>query len=114
MQLASKMRFLAAQFIAMLDDELWRRNASHANEMARRLAGGVRGLPGVEVRHPVEANAVFARLDPRHVKALQRDWFFHVWDEKTSVVRWMTAFNTLEADVDLFVASVRDAVAGGA
>jgi threonine aldolase len=114
MQLASKMRFLAAQFIAMLDDELWRRNASHANKMARRLADGMHGLPGVEIRHPVEANAVFARLDPRHVKALQRDWFFHVWDEKTSVVRWMAAFDTSEADVDLFVASIRDAVTGGA
>jgi threonine aldolase len=114
MQLASKMRFLAAQFIALLDDELWRRNASHANEMARRLADSVRGLPGVEIRHPVEANAVFARLEPRHVKALQRDWLFHVWDEKTSVVRWMAAFDTSEADVDLFVASIRDAVTGGA
>jgi threonine aldolase len=114
MQLASKMRFLAAQFIAMLDDELWRRNASHANEMARRLADGVHGLPGVEVRQPVEANAVFARLDPRHVKTLQGDWSFHVWDEETSMVRWMAAFDTSEADVDLFVASVRDAVTGGA
>jgi threonine aldolase len=114
MQLASKMRFLAAQFIAMLDDELWRRNASHANEMARRLADGVCGLPGVEVCQPVEANAVFARLDPRHVKALQRDWSFHVWDEETSMVRWMAAFDTSEADVDLFVASVRDAVADNA
>jgi threonine aldolase len=112
LQLASKMRYLSAQFLALLDDDLWRRNAGHANQMARRLADAVQGLPGVEVRWPVEANAVFARLDPRHIEALQRDWFFYVWDEHTSVVRWMAAFDTTEADVDLFAADVARAVAG--
>ncbi len=111
-QLASKMRYLAAQFLALLEGDLWRQNASHANAMARRLADGVRGLPGVEISLPVEANAVFARLDRRHIEALQRDWFFHVWDEKASVVRWMAAFNTTESDVDQFAASVRDVVRG--
>jgi threonine aldolase len=104
------MRYLAAQFLALLDDDLWRRNAVHANEMARRLADGVRDVPGVEVCLPVESNAVFARLDPRHIEALQREWFFYVWDERTSVVRWMAAFDTTETDVDSFVASVRNVV----
>jgi threonine aldolase len=108
-QLTSKMRFLAAQFDALLTDDLWRQNAAHANEMARRLAEGVATADGVEVVYPVQANAVFARLSPRHIEALQRDWFFHVWDERESVVRWMTAFDTAEADVDAFVADIRSA-----
>lgn len=110
LQLASKMRYLAAQFLALVDGDLWRRNAAHANEMARRLADGVRDLPGVEVCQPVESNAVFAQLDPRHIEALQREWSFYVWDERTSVVRWMAAFDTTESDVDSFVASVRAVV----
>jgi threonine aldolase len=106
-QLASKMRFVAAQFGALLQDDLWRASAAHANAMARRLAAGAAAVPGVEIVHPVQANAVFARLDPKHVAALQQDWFFHLWDERESVIRWMTAFDTTEADVDAFVASIR-------
>jgi len=105
-QLISKMRFVAAQFHALLHDELWRSNASHANAMAGRLAAGAASVGGVEIVYPVQANAVFARLSPKHIAALQADWFFHVWDEQTSVVRWMTAFDTTEADVDAFVASI--------
>ncbi len=111
-QLTSKMRFVAAQFGALLEDDLWRSNAAHANAMARRLAAGVRDVDGVEIVHPVQANAVFARLRPRHVAALQRDWTFHVWDERDSIVRWMTAFDTSAADVDAFLADIR-ATAGG-
>ncbi len=80
---------------------------SHANAMARRLADGVRDVDGVEIVYPVQANAVFARLAPRHIAALQRDWTFHVWDERDSVVRWMTAFDTSAADVDAFLADIR-------
>ena len=107
-QLASKMRFVAAQFNALLDDDLWRANATHANAMARRLAEGAAVVDGVEIVHPVQANAVFARLHPRHIAALQRDWTFHVWDERASVVRWMAAFDTTAADVDTFLASIRE------
>jgi threonine aldolase len=106
-QLASKMRFVAAQFGALLHDNLWRACATHANAMARRLAAGVGAAADVEIVYPVQANAVFARLDPKHVMALQHDWFFHVWDEQDSVVRWMTAFDTTEADVDAFIASIQ-------
>jgi threonine aldolase len=107
-QLTSKMRFLAAQFDALLTDDLWHRNAAHANAMALRLADGVAAMDGVEIVHPVQANAVFARLLPPHIEALQQEWFFHVWDERESVVRWMTTFDTTEADVDAFLASIRD------
>jgi len=106
MQLSSKMRFLAAQFIALLDDDLWLQNAGHANAMASRLAAGLADLPGVDVVYPVESDAVFARLARQHVAELQREWTFHVWDETTSVVRWMTAFDTKERDVDDFLASI--------
>lgn len=106
-QLASKMRFVAAQFGALLQDELWRSNAAHANAMARRLAGGAADMDGVELVYPVQANAVFARLQPRHIVALQRDWTFHVWNETDSIVRWMTAFDTSAADVDAFLTGIR-------
>jgi threonine aldolase len=106
MQLSSKMRFLAAQFIGLLDDDLWLQNARHANAMASRLAAGLTDLPGVDVVYPVESDAVFARLARQHVAELQREWTFHVWDETTSVVRWMTAFDTQERDVDDFLAAI--------
>jgi threonine aldolase len=106
MQLSSKMRFLAAQFIALLEDDLWLRNARHANAMAARLASGLANLPGVDVVYPVESDAVFARLSRQHIAALQREWMFHLWDETTSVVRWMTAFDTQERDVDDFLAGI--------
>ena len=107
MQLASKMRYLAAQFLGLLEDELWLRNATRANLMAQRLADGVRGVPGVELWQKVESNAVFASLTPAHIERLQRDGDFYVWDEAAHVVRWMTAFDTTEGDVDEFVAAVR-------
>jgi threonine aldolase len=106
------MRFVAAQFGALLAGDLWRGNATHANAMARRLADGVQDVDGAEIVYPVQANAVFARLGPRHVAALQRDWTFHVWDESASIVRWMTAFDTRECDVDAFLADI--AAASGA
>ena len=105
-QLASKMRYLAVQFQALLDADLWLRNAAHANAMARRLADGIHGVPGVGLLQPVESNAVFASLDPAHNARLQQDWQFYVWDTTAQVVRWMTAYDTTEADVDTFVADV--------
>jgi threonine aldolase len=111
MQLASKMRFLAAQFGALLDGELWRANAAHANAMARRLSEGAAGAPGFRLAHPVEANAVFGVLRRDQAAALQRDWNFHVWAEdcgEESIVRWMTAFDTTPADVDAFAAAIRE------
>jgi threonine aldolase len=105
-QLASKMRFLSAQFLALLGDGLWLHNARHANTMARRLAQAVAEIPGIEIRYPVESNAVFAALDPRHIGRLQRDWEFYMWDSGDHTVRWMTSFETTEADVDTFAAAI--------
>lgn len=111
-QLASKMRFIAAQFGALLSDDLWRRNAAHANRMARRLGIAVSDIAGVRLTQPVQANAVFASLPRAAIATLQQGYHFYVWNEAAGEVRWMTAFDTLEEDVDAFAAAVRAAVAG--
>ena len=108
MQLASKMRFVSAQFDALLSGDLWLRNARHANAMAARLEAAVRGVVGVEVQRPVEANAVFAILPPDVTERLQKRYPFYVWDESTGEVRWMTSFDTTEADVDGFAAALNE------
>jgi len=107
MQLASKMRYIAAQFSAFLKDELWKDNAAHANSMARKLYGAVRDIPGVEVSRPVESNAVFARIPAHIIPALQKEFFFYVWDEEQSEVRWMCSFDTAEEDIDSFASLLR-------
>jgi threonine aldolase len=110
MQLASKMRFLAAQFDALLTDELWHRCAAHANAMASTLADAVDGLPGLTITRPVQANAVFAVLPPRATQALLAEFPFYVWDEATGEVRWMCAWDTTEEDVARFAAAVAAAL----
>lgn len=108
LQLASKGRFLAAQFIALLQDGLWERLATHANAMATRLADGVRDAPGIEITQAVEANAVFAKLPAAATERLQADWRFYTWDAATGEVRWMCSWDTDPADVDRFAAAVRE------
>ncbi len=109
LQLASKMRFLSAQFAGLLEADTWRRNADHANRMALQLAEGLRGVPGVVVRQEVQSNAVFAAVPPAVAIRLQEDWGCYRWDEQQSVVRIMMAFDTSAADVDALLASVREA-----
>jgi len=113
MQLASKMRFVSAQFVALLTDDLWQRNAAHSNAMAQRLLAGVSAVPGVTVVHPVQSNAVFAGVPAEVTAALQLDYPFYVWDESANLVRWMTSFDTTPEDVDAFVARLRE-LAGSA
>jgi threonine aldolase len=103
-QLSSKMRFVAAQFVALLTDDLWLRSASHANAMATRLGVGITAVEGASLAHPVQANGVFAMLPAAVVESLQAEWPFYVWDEDTGVVRLMCSFDTTESDVDAFVA----------
>ena len=105
MQLASKMRFVAAQFEALLEGERWRAAAGHANAMARRLADGVRDA--VQITQPVQANAVFAIVEPERAERLREDFFFYTWDEATGEVRWMCSWDTTEEDVDAFAEAVR-------
>ena len=107
MQLASKMRYIAAQFSAFLENDLWKENASHANRMARKLYAAVKDISGVEVTRQVESNAVFARIPSHIVPALQDEFFFYVWDEEVSEVRWMCSFDTTEADIEAFISLLR-------
>jgi threonine aldolase len=107
MQLASKMRFVSVQFDALLSGDLWLRNARHSNAMATRLEAAVRDVDGVEVQRPVEANSVFATLPLVVTERLQSRYPFYVWDQSSGEVRWMTAFDTTEADVDGFAAALR-------
>jgi len=111
MQLASKGRYLGAQFTALLEGDLWLRSAAHANAMAQRLAAAVAGLAGVRVTQRVQANVVFAVLNPAVSARLQRDWPFYVWDDATGEVRWMCSWDTSEAEVDAFVAALRASAA---
>ncbi|WP_188189022.1 threonine aldolase family protein [Nonomuraea sp. SYSU D8015] len=111
LQLASKMRFISAQLSALLTDDLWRRNAAHANQMAARLADGIADIAGVSLAQPVQSNAVFATLPPAVAKTLLRRYLFHHWDESAGVVRWMTAFDTAPEHVDDFLDDLRKAAA---
>ncbi|MFF5212619.1 threonine aldolase family protein [Streptosporangium sp. NPDC000396] len=111
MQLASKMRFVSVQFEALLAGDLWLRNARNAHAMALRLADAVRNIPGVEVPRPVQANAVFAILPADVTERLQKRFRFYTWNQATGEVRWMTAFDTTEADVDAFAAAVAEEIA---
>jgi len=109
MQLASKMRFIAAQFSALLRGDLWLRNAQHANAMARKLADGLALIPQVTIVQPVQVNAVFASLPREKIDALLQRHFFYMWNEHANEVRWMTSFDTTEADIDQFLHSIRQA-----
>jgi len=110
MQLASKMRFISAQLLALLTNDLWHRNAAHANAMAAELASRVSGLPDVVIARPVQANAVFAVLPPEVTARLQERFRFYTWDQATGEVRWMCSWDTTLEDVEAFAAAVADEV----
>lgn len=111
MQLASKMRFLSVQMEALLANDLWRHNAEHANRMAKRLEQELRTIPNLRVVHPVEANGVFAQIPQPSIAKIQERYFFYVWNEAESVVRWMCSFDTTEEDVQEFAKFVRETIA---
>ena len=111
-QLPSKMRFVAAQFTALLGEDLWRETAAHANRLAQTLAAGLRTIPRVRITQPVESNAVFALLPRESVPRVQQRFFFYVWNEQTSEVRLMCSFGTTGEDVAELAAAVREAVGG--
>lgn len=111
MQLASKMRFVSAQLVALFEGYLWLRSARHANLMAARLRAGVERLDGVAVTLPTQANAVFAVVPRPVVERLREVRRFYDWDPATGSVRWMCSFDTTEDDVDGFVAALEGELA---
>ncbi len=106
MQLHSKMRFIAAQFSALLSNDLWNSNASHANSMAKLLQDKLRQFEQIKMTQPVETNAIFAILPEKIIEPLQNEYFFYVWKEDANEVRWMTSFDTEESDIEDFIQSV--------
>jgi threonine aldolase len=110
-QLSSKMRFLSAQVVAMLEGDLWSRSAAHANAMAGLLAERVAGIPGVRLTRVPQANALFATLPRALADAVRADFPFYTWDEVTGEVRWMCSWDTTEDDVQQFAAALERAAA---
>jgi len=107
MQLFSKMRFVSAQFLAYFNDDLWKRNATHSNKMARLLEQEIREIPAIRLTQAVEANGVFAIVPGEIIPKLQEKYFFYMWDEQRSEVRWMTSFDTEEEDIINFAALIK-------
>ncbi|MEV8182791.1 low specificity L-threonine aldolase [Specibacter sp. NPDC078692] len=107
MQLASKMRFISAQVLALLRDDLWLRSAAHANAMAAKLRAAVEDLPGVQCTQATQSNGIFAILPEGVADRLRQDFKFYDWDAAAREVRWMCSFDTTEADIDAFAAAVR-------
>jgi threonine aldolase len=102
MQLASKMRYIAAQFDTLLTGDLWLRYASHANAMAKRLEERVRAIAGIRITRPVRCNAIFATMERAAIERLQREYPFLLWNESLPEVRWMTHWATTPEEVDAF------------
>ena len=107
-QLASKMRFMAAQFICYIESGIWRRNAEHSNRMAQLLRSEVEKVEGVKIMYPVQVNSVFAQLPTDVWHRLQERYFFYDWDEAADVVRWMCSFDTTEEDIHSFVNALKE------
>ncbi|MBP5412113.1 MAG: low specificity L-threonine aldolase [Bacteroidales bacterium] len=103
MQLCSKMRFLAVQFQAYFNNDLWKTNALHANKMAQILYKAIANIPRVKIMYPVQANAIFVQLPYDIRTQLQKEYFFYDWDESKNIVRWMCSFDTTENDIHSFV-----------
>ena len=110
MQLASKMRYMAVQMEALLTNNLWKRNADHANRMARLLEREAKKIPRVKIVYPVEANGVFAQIPREAIEKIQKRYFFYVWSEEDAVVRWMCSFDTTEEEVYQFARFVRTVI----
>ncbi len=107
MQLHSKTRFIAAQFSAVLKDNLWLKTASHANRMAQKLANEATKIPGIRITQEVQGNEIFAIIPRDKIQVLQEKCFFYVWDENASEVRWVCSFDTTESDIIEFVNLLR-------
>jgi len=107
------MPYISAQLDALLTNNLWQQNARHSNRMAKLLQKEVSKIPGVEIVHKVEANGVFARIPRAAIAKLQKRYFFYVWNEEGSMVRWMCSFDTTEQDVRQFARFVAETVEVG-
>ncbi|MDR0420411.1 MAG: aminotransferase class V-fold PLP-dependent enzyme [Prevotellaceae bacterium] len=107
MQLASKMRFVSAQFIAYLNNNQCIKTACHSNKMAKLLEAKIKEIKQIKITQKVESNAVFALIPPKICNDLQKEYFFYLWDEKNCEARWMCSFDTNEDDINTFVETIK-------
>ena len=110
MQLHSKMRFISAQFDALLSNDLWKKNATHTNRMAQSLGSALKAIPGITITQKIEANGVFAIFPRKIIEPLQREYPFYVWNEKIDEVRLMCSWDTTEEEVGSFVKKVKELI----
>lgn len=103
LQLASKMRFLSSQFIAFFEDDRWKKNAKHANYMAKLLEEKLKKFNIVKFVYPVEANGLFVKLERKYIEKLLEKYFFYIWDEDENIIRLMTSFDTNIKDIEDFI-----------
>ncbi|HNY14206.1 MAG TPA: low specificity L-threonine aldolase [Bacteroidales bacterium] len=103
MQLASKMRFISAQYIAYFRNDLWKKCATHANDMAVILADKLKSVKGISITQKVQSNGVFLIIPKSVAEKLMQHFFFYSWNEMTSEYRLMTAWDTEEEDINGFV-----------
>ena len=102
-QLASKMRYLSCQFTAYLTEELWLKNAMHANAMAKRLYEALKQIPGVRFTQKVESNQLFLTMPRAEIDRMLQSYFFYFWNEEADEIRLVTSFDTTEEDIDTFI-----------
>ncbi len=107
MQLASKMRFISAQFEALLSQDLWKRNATHTNALAKQLGAELSKLPGIRITQKVEANGVFAVFPPHIIEPLQKEYPFYTWNEKINEVRLMCSWDSTPNEIAEFTSRVK-------
>ena len=106
-QLCSKMRYLSAQFSAYFENDLWLKNAFHANKMAQLLAGEIESLPEVKFTQKVQTNALFLTIPPKVINELQKSYFFYIWNEEKYEIRLVCSWDTAEEDVRDFVKTLK-------
>ena len=107
-QLASKLRYLSCQFTAYLTDDLWKKNAMHANAMAQKLYDGLKVLPGVHFTQKMESNQLFLTMPRSVIDKLMKSYFFYFWNEAENEIRFVTSFDTTEEDIQTLLQAVKE------
>ena len=102
-QLPAKCRFISAQFLAMLENNLWLNSSKHANDMAQYFATEITKLPGIELTQPVETNTIFINMPKHAIDLMLKKYLFYVWNSKMNTIRLMTSFATTIMEIDNFV-----------
>ncbi len=112
MQLYSKMRFVSSQFNAFLENELWKKNAEHANKMTQLLAEQLKATPNFKITQKVETNEIFAIMPKKAIQSIQEKFFFYIWNETTNECRFVTSWDTTKQEVEDFAEKIRKELNG--